>query len=378
MPIAMVRSVPPLPRRSPGILWARLDDQYLAYDLATETAHLLNTTGGALLSLCDGVTDLADGCAALVEATGAAAAIVRRDVSAALDSFAQLGLVDRVGDWSGPPPPRGASDGGSAPGCLHGQVHSVVDHRIVFRGAQADLLAEIDAHLGTTAPGRPATIAFDVHEEDDGIVVLLTDDEWRFPSRQALLDGLATVVNEYAARSHSCLTLHAGAVRSPAGKVVVLAAPSGAGKSTLTAACVLDGWDYLGDEAIGVRAGSLAAVGYPKRLAIDAGARRVLALPASRAAEIDPHALRPGVARLFGPVGPVACLAFPRYVPGADLAVEDLTVTDAALELLANAFNLARVGQPGLDTICQLARGVRARRLTHSDVFRAVGALAVT
>ena len=44
---------------------------------------------------------------------------------------------------------------------------------------------------------------------------------------------------------------------------------SGSGKTTLTAALVRAGWAYGTDEAVGVRAGSLAAVTYPKPLVLD-------------------------------------------------------------------------------------------------------------
>ena len=76
-----------------------------------------------------------------------------------------------------------------------------------------------------------------------------------FGSRDRLLEELPTALNQLAAASTTCLALHSGAVRSPAGEIVLLPATSGSGKTTLTAALVRLGWDYLTDEAAGVRGG---------------------------------------------------------------------------------------------------------------------------
>lgn len=69
------------------------------------------------------------------------------------------------------------------------------------------------------------------------------------------------------------LVLHAGSVRDPDGRITGL--PE-AGKSTLTAALVMAGCDYLGDELVGVRADSPRAAGFPRVPALDETSRHVL------------------------------------------------------------------------------------------------------
>lgn len=359
------------PQRSPGVLLSSLGDQAVAYDLVSETAHHLNGTAGAILAACDGSTDQEAAVAEWAEATGTDATIVATDVAAGLGALANLGLVGRRKAFEPTPPPVGSTAGG-ADGSVTGAVHLVLDWAISFRSAQPELLAVVDDFLdsGHTAPGTP--LVFDIEERDDGQVRLVTDYEWLFPTRKACLDQLTTVMNEYAVWTHTCASLHAGAVRSAAGELVVLPAVSGGGKSTLTGAFVTAGWDYLGDEAIGIRAATNIAVGYPKRLAIDATSRAVLGLPASDAWDVDPRDLRSDAVRLGGDVGPISRVVLPTYVEGTGTTLEDLDPPAALDALLANTLNLGRAGQPGLDALCDLAASVPVQRLTHDDAHRAV------
>ena len=68
------------------------------------------------------------------------------------------------------------------------------------------------------------------------------------------------------------------AVVAAAALVLLLPGHMNAGKSTLTAALIQAGCDYLGDESIGIRHNTLAAVAYPKPLSLDATSREFLGL----------------------------------------------------------------------------------------------------
>ncbi len=250
---------------------------------------------------------------------------------------------------------------------MTGASHRVIDHRIAFRSADAPIVAAIDGFLGATASDDAPTLVFDVDRDPAGQVGLHADDERRFADLDSLVAGLPMLLNLYATWTHHCVALHAGAVRSPSGEVVVLAAPPGSGKSTLTAALVAEGWDYLSDEAVGIRPGSLAAVGYPKRLSLDLAGRELLGLAPDVGDEVDPAALRADVACLSGDVGAIGRVILPRFVEGAAVAFESLSPADAARELIANTFNLARVGQSGLDTICALAETIPVECLRYGD-----------
>jgi len=374
--------MPTFPQRSPGVLVSPLGDRAVAYDLVTETAHQLNATAGALLAACDGVADVDAAVTDWAGEAGVDRADVAADVTAGLAMLTELGLVGRDEAFNAPKPPVGstedeaegerASDNVVTGGAVTGRVHPVIDHNIALRGPQADVLEALDAFLGTGTDAEKATMFFDAHETADGELVLVTDYEWRFPSREACLRQLTSVVNEYAVWTHSCAAFHAGAVRSPDGELVLLPAPSGNGKSTLTGAFVAAGWDYLGDEAIGVRPDSLVAVGYPKRLAIDASSRAVLNLPESDSADLDPAEISADVTRLDGDVGPISRVVLPTYQEGAEVTVQRLEPHEAVVELLANTLNLARAGQAALDAVCDLAATVPVERLIHGDAHQAV------
>ncbi|MFZ1541806.1 MAG: PqqD family peptide modification chaperone [Candidatus Microthrix parvicella] len=384
--------MPTFPQRSPGVLVSPLGDRAVAYDLVTETAHQLNATAGALLAACDGVVDVDAAVTDWAGEAGVDRADVAADVTAGLAMLTELGLVGRDEAFNAPKPPVGSTEdeaegerasdnvvtggavtgGAVTGGAVTGRVHPVIDHNIALRGPQADVLEALDAFLGTGTDAEKATMFFDAHETADGELVLVTDYEWRFPSREACLRQLTSVVNEYAVWTHSCAAFHAGAVRSPDGELVLLPAPSGNGKSTLTGAFVAAGWDYLGDEAIGVRPDSLVAVGYPKRLAIDASSRAVLNLPESDSADLDPAEISADVTRLDGDVGPISRVVLPIYQEGAEVTLQRLEPHEAVVELLANTLNLARAGQAALDAVCDLAATVPVERLIHGDAHQAV------
>ena len=346
-------------------------DRAIAYDLATETAHQLNASAGELLAACDGTSDVDDAVTAWAEGAGIDRESVAADVTAGLAMLEGLGLVGRDQPVEAPKPVVGSTADPADDDHL-GKVHSVIDYTIAFRGPQPELITTLDTFLGTGTDTGDPTMLFDVHITDGGELVLVTDYEWKFPSLEACLRQLTSVVNEYAVWTHSCAALHAGAVRSPEGEIVLLPAPSGNGKSTLTGAFVSAGWDYLGDEATGVRPGSLEAVGYPKRLAIGSDSRVALNLPESTSGDLDPADLRPDVVRLDGDVGPVTRVMLPRFELGAEVTVERLEPHEAVVELLANTLNLARAGQAALDAICDLATSVPVERLVHGDAHLAV------
>ena len=351
------------PARSRGLLLAPLEADALAYDPGTETAHHLSPTSYAVLSAGDSTARVEEMVALWARQTNTDPRVVARQVSANLEQLVVRGLAGRTSTILEPVPPSGST--GPAPGPHRGAVHTVVDHRIRFRSQDPRLLDMIDRHLGTAGGACRPTLHFDVTSTDQGAVVLTTNTEWCFPTRQAFLNQLPGVINEFAARSHSCVVLHAGAVRSPIGQVVVLAASSNAGKSTLTAALVQAGWDYLGDEAIGIRSGTLAAVSYPKRIALAAASRAVLGLPLSSAPDAAVRELRADAVRLSGDVGPIAHVVLPEYRKGAAISLARLDPPAAVKALLANTLNLARAGEEGLTALCHLAASVPVHVLVH-------------
>ena len=358
-------------RRSADVLTAPLGDLIVAYDLVGGVVHLLNATAAALLDAGDATADLGALATAWAKHTDTDRAVVERDLRAGIEDLRRIDLVGR-------PTARPAAV--SIHGCLGsalpgGGVHAVLDEGVRFHSSRPDLLAAIDAELGIAEPGRTTTVEMEVGEDRAGVIRLTGGGHRAFDSRSAFLGQLPSVVNEVATDTSRCVALHAGAVRARSGAVVLLPARSGSGKSTLTGALVQAGWDYLGDEAIGVHAATLDAMAYAKPLALDGAARSVLGLAPDRTSSTACRELRPDAAALRGRVGPISLVVLPTFVAGAATTLEPLSPRDAVVALLEHTLNLSRVGQPALSALCQVAEQVEVQRLVHGGVDRAVPAI---
>lgn len=353
------------------MLAALLGELVVLYDLQREVVHVLNASAGLVWLACDGSTDLAEAVVQIVEATAGPRAQVARDVAAGVDQLAAAGLVGRADPAPVPVPvERSPVDGPE-----HSAVHAVLDDGVRFVGEDPRLLEAIDALMGGGGDRAP-TIDLGVQGLDDGTVRVHGWGPTRtYGSPQAFLDAVPSALNQIAAASSSCLALHSGAVRSRTGAVVLLPAASGAGKTTLTAALVQAGWAYATDEAVGVRAGSLTAVAYPKPLVLDLQSQDLLGMPPTGTINVLPTMLRPDAAVLRGDIGAVHRVVLPRFEPGAALALTTLGPRDALIGVLEHTLNLARVGQPGLAALCQLAMEVPVHRLVHGAVRDAVRAV---
>jgi hypothetical protein len=242
-------------------------------------------------------------------------------------------------------------------------------------------LTEVDTLLGATSATSATSgddsevtegFAVDVHTDAGVRVSGRGVDVW-WPSTSAALEAVPSLLNGVAAVSSSCLALHAGAVVAPGGEVVVLPAVSGSGKSTLTAALVADGWGYVTDEAVGIRAGSLAAVAYAKPLSLDATSRAAVGLGDLGSDNVTVDALGGGVVR--PDPGPVTRVVLPRFVAGAAVTVTDLDPDAAFMAVAEHALNLRHVGGDGLVALAEVARGVPCHGLVHGGGPEVVEAL---
>jgi hypothetical protein len=354
------------------VLAAPLDDRVVLYDLVTEVVHVLNSSAALVWMSCDGTVDLAGAVDPIVQATGADRAQVEADVVMGIEQLTSVGLLGRVDAPSAPPP---AARAALRPGTT-GPVYPVLDERVRFLADDPDLLARIRTVLGSTDDDGPPTIELEVHPLDDGTMRL---DGWgpshTYGSRAAFLEAVPSALNQIAAGSSTCIALHAGAVRTPSGAVVLLPALSGAGKTTLTAALVRAGWGYASDEAVGVRAETLVAVGYPKPLVLAPASQQLLGLEPTGTVNVLPAMLRQDAEVLRGDLGPVDRVVLPCYREGASVSLTLLEPGEALIGILEHALNLARIGQVGLETLCQLATDVPVHRLVHGGAVDAVPAI---
>ena len=244
-----------------GVFRAALGERVVVYDPTDESTHILDGPVAAWVLALEEPTPLDTLVAELSAVSGAEPRQVRAAVTGTLELFDTLGL-DRTRLPEAPEPWPGST---LEPAGRHvGQTHAVIERTFSFRSTDPGVLAELDRLFGPARPGAEPTVVIDADPEPDGRLLMTAAQEWDFPSPADCLAQIMNVVNEYGARSDDTVVLHASGVRTPSGEVWLIPGAIDAGKSTLAGALVQAGCDYLGDESIGIRAGTLEAVGYPK------------------------------------------------------------------------------------------------------------------
>lgn len=349
--------------RSEGLLIAPFGAGVCCYDLLTDSVHVLGPAAASVLdrlptnigSLLTASRDLADSTTVDPEV----------ELLRGVGALVTMGVLNRAQNYERPEPIHGSAR--DPAGRFTGASHDLLDQVLAFRSNDQDLVEEIDAFIGVVAQNTTPTVFFDADVRPDGGIDLLAAELWEFPSRSGFFTQLPGVVHDFAARSDASIVFHAGAVRTPDGRILLLSGPSESGKSTLVAALAQAGCDYMCEEMTGVRHGTLHALCYPTPLALDETSRSVLELGSSPSPHAHPRELRSGIRTLRGEVGPVAAVILPVFAPGAKPSVEHLGPIDALKALLENATNLTRAGDAGFNTLCTLAERVPVTRVVHRD-----------
>lgn len=197
---------------------------------------------------------------------------------------------------------------------------------------------------------------------------------------------ISEAIYHLADRASGGLVMHAAAVASPAG-AVLLPGKSGAGKSTLTAWLLRRGFRYLTDELVYIPAGTRRLHALTRPVHIKHPALQVVhdftpalkrhesRLVTSPQATLIPHRLlnRRHVANRAR----LARIVFPEFQRGADFELTRLSPAQAGMALmgcLINARNLAGHGFPETSRVARLAP---AWRLVYGDIGQLVQFLRV-
>ena len=162
-----------------------------------------------------------------------------------------------------------------------------------------------------------------------------------------------------AVRRVGIFHLHAAALASPEGHVVLVVGDSGAGKTTTTLALLEAGADYLGDDTLflAAEAGGVRVIAFPRAFHLGAATLAAfprlepLAGPPSSPGEkrpLDPRAAFPGRARPSVALTPGRVLAlFPAVGDGPVTELGPVPRADAFGHLLASSAALVVEGLPG-------------------------------
>jgi HprK-related kinase A len=186
--------------------------------------------------------------------------------------------------------------------------------------------------------------------------------------------------------AHRFLVLHAAVVERD-GRALLLPGRPGAGKSTLCAALVLAGWRLLSDELalIEPEQGRVRAIARPislKNEAIDLirglAPNAIFGPPAIETHKGTVAHMKPPSAsvRRAGEAAVPRWIVMPRFVAGHALALDPVSKASAFWGLVDNSLNYGSLGETGFATAVRTVERCRCYTLTHSDIDRAVAALA--
>ncbi len=361
--------------RSHGLLVAEFLDGAFVFDVATDTYHRVGPVAASLLrdDVAHTLTEIVD---LIAETTGGDQSRIESEVTAGIEALLEAGLLNRRETCWLPSPVVGSQlEQHGGPLSVPLSVH---DRPIIFRSREQHLLGEIEARLGADTFACRHTdrepVVFDVVLSEDGRVALHAAEVWDFPSPEAFHVQLPGAINDFAARSHSVAILHAGAVVTPSGRVLVISGAPEAGKSTLVGALVQQGCRYLSDELIGVDLETGALLPFPKPLELDETSCRALGVDAAHPPHVRLEELCRGAEALHDPVHAVDEVLMPVYRASAEFQTTLLDVEEGAKALLGQTLNMSRVLEPGLRAVCDLAAATPVTRIVHGD---SVGVAAV-
>ena len=352
---------------SPGLAVVTSSIGTVVFDPLTETAHLVSPIAAWLLS-SDEPSTIDELVRIIVEETEADEQEARATLEQGVDTLTELGLLgrDEAPDRPATLVPRVREP---EPGWTVGAAHGLIDRYLAFCGPDAELIEAVDDLMGAPLEGVDPTIYMGIQPVETGGIDVIDDSHWHLESADRLLWQLPAIVNYTVSHSDSMLVMHAGAVRTPHGKIVLVTGTMNTGKSTLVAALIKAGCDYLGDESIGVDA-DLHVWAYPKPLTLDQSAQRLVGIdPPGEPLTVGEHRRAPEIRSeaesLAGDNGLVDLVVHTAYRPDDPPRGERLNGAQALELLVSNTQNLGRVGGAGLEVLCALAESVPVVSITH-------------
>ena len=197
--------------------------------------------------------------------------------------------------------------------------------------------------------------------------------------RYEVLPHLEWIINwQIIKKRADYVQLHASTLTSPEGALLLPGDP-GAGKTTLTAGLLTLGWSYLCDEFALIHPQTLEIHPYPRALCIKEPSFSVidrLGLPLcrktpyhkptkGRVAFLNPLDVRPDI---VGAPSPIRWVVFPNYVAGATPALEPISRSQAAFQLLRQCFNFKAYRGRALEILTDVVRDAECFHLTSGEI----------
>lgn len=309
--------------------------------------------------------------AALASRFGLSREMARSDAAAAIDGWIAQGLVsDAAGNL--PPPDKQSARGAAEP------KEKSETRRFRLAGLTIALDAPVGiahrlASLGTAADASESTaqIACTFETSPAGLGSLIVNGEVLLslePAEVLIGAFYERLIGHLRPGVTWLAMIHAGAV-SLRGRAAILAAPSGSGKSTLVAWLAAQGFDYLADDLVPLRADDHAIAPFPMPIGIKPGS--IAALAPYRPLDVNSA---DGEQFLFhdvsfdGPCHPATALVFPRYSATAPARCSAVSVQDALVSLLSDRIHFgAPMRAENLGQFVRWLRDITIYELVYSD-----------
>ena len=182
--------------------------------------------------------------------------------------------------------------------------------------------------------------------------------------------------NVISASRERYVLMHAAGVQLT-GVTVILPADMESGKTTTTAGLLREGYDYITDEAVAICPETGCVHPFPKTLSVDPGSwslfpelRRAHEAPRSRQWHVPPQHL--GARAVTGPVERPRLIVFPRYVRGAETALQPMRPAAALLELCRMTFGFPDAARRNLHVLGDMVRYADSVRLIIGNLDDAI------
>jgi PqqD family protein of HPr-rel-A system len=382
--------------RTPGRVDTVVDGQLLVFDPRSGNAHLLNPSAALVLTSVDGRMTVEQVVDDLARETGVDRDVLSKDVTDALATLVQSGLVT----WFFRDPPEGSSpdEPGGPVTARRDRWAATVERRldaaswpmviecrlagtavVTIRSddeAMAAALGDAVASLPAAGPDeQAATLSVDhrVVQGRDRYRVHVGGHRlgWADDPTHAVGFALAGLNQLVADGTDGRLLVHAGAVERD-GRVAIVAGNSGRGKSTLTAALVGHGLSYLSDELAIVDLATRQVSPYPKALELDDAAAELLGLPPrTDGAAGERHVAPAGL----GPISLGGVLSLLVLLDGPGAGGQEpvaLAPADAMLRLLSDVLPRSWQVPGALDALAEVCEQVPAVLLPRLGLDAAV------
>jgi hypothetical protein len=261
-------------------------------------------------------------------------------------------------------------------------TYEILGTRVRVRSQEPSINRELDRLLARfevegDRPVRPSrTLSVTEPESDTHTRLWLYRDCRRIAGAgepAVVVSQLLAEANRLAVEAYSSFAVHSGVVAKRE-RAVAFPAQTGGGKSTLTAACVLDGFSYVSDEALCVDLETAEVTPYPKPVSLSAASRDLLGLPPATAPW---GKLSESIVNVeeFGGVSAVGSLTLSDVVIAeyghSEQTLEPVPASEVMTTLLRMSFNSYKHPEASFRLTARLAGEVQGWRLRYGDPLRA-------